>query len=166
MNNKIESFAPIIDNNTKILILGSIPGKQSLEKQEYYANPRNTFWKILFSLHNENIEEEYNKKTEFLKEKRIGLWDVIKHCHREGSLDSNIKNEEPNDFTTLFKEYPNIEYVLFNGAKAYDVFRKRVGFDISDKITFNKLTSTSPANTITFERKMNEWKIIKEYLEV
>ena len=82
MNNKIESFAPIIDNNTKILILGSIPGKQSLEKQEYYANPRNTFWKILFSLHNENIEETFQVKSIFYKEpltekKQLIPYDVL-----------------------------------------------------------------------------------------
>ncbi|AFS78459.1 uracil-DNA glycosylase-like protein [Gottschalkia acidurici 9a] len=163
--NNIKSLRPIVNDTSKVLILGSIPGKESLEKQKYYANPRNSFWKIIFSLYDLNVEEHYNKKIEFLQEKNIAIWDVIKTCDRRGSLDSNIKNEEANDFSTLFKYYPNIRFVLFNGAKSYDVFSKQVGFDISSNITFRKLNSSSPANTIPFEVKLNEWKVIKEYLE-
>lgn len=164
MNSSVKSLSPVIDRHAKALILGSVPGKESLEKQQYYANSRNSFWKIIFSLYDFNVEESYNKRIDFIQEKNIALWDVIKVCDREGSLDSNIKNEKPNDFVSLFKEYPNIEFVLFNGTKAYEVFRKQVGFNISDKIIFKKLTSTSPANTISIERKIMEWKIIKDYL--
>lgn len=164
MNSSVKSLSPVIDRRAKALILGAVPGKESLEKQQYYANSRNSFWKIIFSLYDFNVEESYNKRIDFIQEKSISLWDVIKVCDREGSLDSNIKNEKTNDFASLFKEYPNIEFVLFNGTKAYEVFRKQVGFNISDKIIFKKLTSTSPANTISIERKIMEWKIIKDYL--
>ncbi len=161
MNSSIESLGPIVDNNSKILILGSIPGKQSLEKQEYYGNSRNAFWKIIYSLYETDIEDDYDKKIKFVKEKNIALWDVIKNCSREGSLDSNIKNEEPNNFVNLIRRYPNIECVFFNGAKAHDVFKKQLGFDKFSMIKFEKLTSTSPANAIKFERKIEQWQSIK-----
>lgn len=160
MNDKINSLLPIVNESSKILILGSIPGKQSLEKQEYYGNSRNAFWKIIFSLYDKEIESEYDKKVEFLKEKHIAIWDVIASCNREGSLDSNITNEETNDFESLFKKYPNIKHVFFNGTKAYDVFKKRIGFKLLENIEFEKLTSTSPANTISFEKKLELWNII------
>lgn len=160
--NKINSLAPIINKNSKVLILGSIPGKQLLDKQEYYGNNRNAFWKIIYTLYHAELEEDYDKKIEFIQSKNIALWDVIENCNREGSLDSNIKNENPNDFKPLFKQYPNLRYVFFNGGKAEDVFKKRVGFDLTEDIKYEKLTSTSPANTIKFERKLELWGVIKK----
>jgi hypoxanthine-DNA glycosylase len=100
----------------------------------------------------------------FIKEKGIGLWDVLKSCDREGSLDSNIKNEKANDFRSLFKTFPNIHCVLFNGAKAYELFRKGVGFDRFGFITFERLPSTSPANAQRFEQKLSEWNILLNYI--
>ena len=85
------SFAPIIDDKSKVLILGTMPGGKSLEKQQYYANPRNQFWKIIDNLFDETLPTDYEKKINFLKDKRIALWDVLKACSREGSLDANIK---------------------------------------------------------------------------
>lgn len=164
MKNSIKSLEAIVDINSKVLILGSIPGKQSLDKQEYYGNGRNAFWKIIYSLFKTEIDDDYDKRIEFIKQNNIALWDVIKNCDRKGSLDSNIKNERPNDFVSLFKDYPNIKCVFFNGAKSFDVFKKQVGFDQFQTINFEKLTSTSPANTIRFENKLDQWKIIKECL--
>ena len=158
---KINSLSPIITKNSKVLILGSIPGAKSLEKQEYYGNSRNAFWRIIYSLYDKELEENYNEKISFLKSKDIALWDVIENCSREGSLDSNIKNENPNDFERLFKKYPNIKYVFFNGGKAYDVFKKRIGFEKFEYIKFEKLTSTSPANTIRYEKKLEMWNVVK-----
>lgn len=160
--NKINSLAPIINKDSKVLILGSIPGKKSLDKQEYYGNDRNAFWKIIYTLYDTELEEDYDKKIDFIQSKNIALWDVIENCNREGSLDTNIKNEKPNDFEKLFKDYPKIKHVFFNGGKAADVFKKRVGFDISKDIEYEKLTSTSPANTIKFEKKLDLWKVVKK----
>lgn len=157
----IQSFKPIIDSNSKVLILGSIPGVESLNKQQYYANKRNQFWKIIFSLYELCPYETYEERIEFLKSKNIALWDVIGSCFREGSLDSNIKNEVPNDFTSLFKKYPDIKCVFFNGNKAYETFKKEIGFEKYGYITFHKLPSTSPAHAVSFESKLNKWKIIK-----
>lgn len=166
---KVESFKPIINDNSQILILGSIPGVESLKKREYYGNPRNHFWRIIYSIIKEDIEPNYDKKIIFLKKNKIALWDVIDNCERVGSLDSNIKNEEVNDFKTIFKEYPNINFIGFNGKKAYDSFKKYVGFDLlrQYQISYKKLPSTSPIpskNFKTFDEKLKEWKIIKDYL--
>lgn len=165
MLKEIKSFKPIIDSNSKVLILGSIPGVESLNKQQYYANKRNQFWKIIFSLYELSPSDNYEERIEFIKSRGIALWDVIDCCSREGSLDSNIKDETPNDFTILFKKYPNIKSVVFNGAKAYETFKKKIGFEKYEHIVFRKLPSTSPAHAIPFEIKMNEWKITKDYLK-
>lgn len=155
-----KSFAPSIDERTHTLVLGSMPGVVSLNKSEYYAHPRNHFWKIIYTLFNEPYEESYEKRMAFVLSKGIGLWDVIESCEREGSLDTAIRSERPNDFKTLFKQYPNITLVVFNGAKAYDVFRKKVGFDSFPQLTFVKMGSTSPAHAVGFDKKLNEWEAI------
>jgi len=154
---KLRSFAPVIAQSSKVLILGSMPGQESLKKQEYYAHPRNQFWKVIFAFFKRPVEDNYIQKIKFLQEKRIALWDVIAVCHRVGSLDANIKEERANDFNSLFNEYPNITYVAFNGSKAYEVFKKNVGFEFPG-ICFKKLKSTSPANTIKFELKLKDWQ--------
>ncbi len=160
---RVKSFAPIIDEKSRILILGSMPGIESLRKQEYYGHPRNQFWKIIYELFGEPLDGNYERKVTFLKSKGIALWDVIETCSREGSLDSNIKEEKVNDFTRLFKEYPKIKHVFFNGLKAYDTFKKKVGFDFPE-MTFIRLGSTSPAHAKKFADKFKEWMIIKDYL--
>lgn len=156
----VKSFEPLIDNESRILILGSMPGIRSLEQKQYYAHPRNNFWKILYALFEEQYEEDYENRKNFLAKHHIALWDVIKYCKREGSLDSAIKDEEINDLDWLFKAYPNIHSVLFNGAKAYQIFSKKIGFEYAG-ISFYKLGSTSPAHAITFEDKIKDWKIIR-----
>ena len=156
----IRSFPPIVDSHSRILILGSMPGVESLRKQQYYAHPRNQFWKIIFTLFEEPLEESFSKRIAFLKDRGIALWDVIAECFREGSLDSSIKEEKVNNFKDFFCQYPNIKYVFFNGVKAYETFRKQIGFDFPG-LTFKKLPSTSPANAVKFEIKLQEWAEIK-----
>jgi TDG/mug DNA glycosylase family protein len=155
----IQSFAPIIDENCKTLILGSMPGVKSLQENQYYAHPRNSFWPIVYTLFEEPYEQSYPKRTQFLLGQQIALWDVLKKCEREGSLDTAIQKEEVNDFQTLFKAYPNIQRVFLNGTKAYETFRKKVGFDF-EGITFYKLPSTSPAHAVAFEKKLEAWKAV------
>lgn len=160
----LSSFQPIIDERSRVLILGSMPGVESLEKQQYYANPRNQFWKIMYFLFAEEPDQNYEEKVSFIKSKEIALWDVIENCYREGSLDSNIREEHANDVKGLIKAYPNIETVMFNGAKAYDIYEKRIGFDAKSNLTFQRLTSSSPANTKRYEEKLREWSIIRNFL--
>ena len=110
---KIHSFEPIINEKSSILILGSMPGLESLRKGEYYGYPRNAFWRIMFSLLGEMPTEDYSAKKRMLLARGIALWDVIGSCEREGSLDSAIKNIRPNYFAGLYKKYPNIKHVFF-----------------------------------------------------
>jgi hypoxanthine-DNA glycosylase len=158
---------PIVDTSTKVLIVGSMPGVQSLEKQEYYGNPRNHFWPIISALLQVDVPNDYEERIQLIRKHNIGLWDVIRHCERKGSLDSAIKNEVPNDFPTLFKTYPQIKCILFNGTKAYDVFRKKVGFDVLGDREYFKMPSTSPVpgkNIQTFEQKVNSYEKILPYI--
>ncbi len=164
---ELQSFKPVIDKRSRILILGSMPGKMSLEKSEYYGNPRNHFWKIIYDLFNKPLEEEYQKKIEFILNHNIALWDVIENCERKGSLDVNIKNERANDIISLIENYPKIEAVVFNGGKAFETYRRLIGFDYKPSIDYIKLPSTSPIpgrNIKTYEDKLEAWKEIKNYL--
>jgi len=83
----VTSFEPIVDKNCKVLILGTMPGEISLQKQQYYANKQNQFWKIIYSLFNKDVEDDYEKRKIFLLDHHIAIWDVLKSCDREGSRD-------------------------------------------------------------------------------
>jgi TDG/mug DNA glycosylase family protein len=153
-------FAPIIDKSTEILILGSLPSDISILKGEYYANPQNQFWRIIFTIYNNGVPVvEYKKKLDLLLKNKIGLWDVLTEAHRPGSLDSNIKQEVLNDFGGLFMEYPKIRLLTFNGDKAFNLYlKKRVGLPQKEMI---RLTSSSSANTRkNVLLKVKEWQIL------
>lgn len=145
--NKCKSFKPEIDKNSRILILGSMPGIKSLQMQQYYAHPQNRFWKLMGKICNcENLPAlEYNDKIQILLKNNFALWDVLKYCEREGSLDSNIENEIPNDISALLKKYPDIEKIILNGNKSYSGFKKYFP-DLLQKYSCYKIPSTSPAN--------------------
>ncbi|KYG89714.1 DNA-deoxyinosine glycosylase [[Bacillus] sp. KCTC 13219] len=162
------SLLPIIDDDTQVLILGSMPSVQSLEKQQYYGNARNHFWPIIAAITGENITEDYAQRIALLKERGIGLWDAIQSCERQGSLDANIRNEVANDFSSLFQRYPQIKAVLFNGAKSFDVFKRHVGLEILAGRDYEKMPSTSPIpgkNIKTFEQKIEAWRTLEQYLK-
>ena len=157
MNSLSESFPFVVSKNTKILILGTMPGTLSLLHQQYYAHPQNTFWKIIFGAYGLEPENSYKKRLAFLLSKNLGLWDTLQHCERPGSLDSNIKNEHPNDFKELFTQYPNIKSIAFNGKSAYKFFEKYIGVETNH--TYFILPSTSPANAgKNFEAKLADWE--------
>jgi hypoxanthine-DNA glycosylase len=152
----IHSFPPYVNSNTRILILGSMPGVTSLLKQEYYGNPRNHFWKIMYTLFNATqFSEVFEEKIHFLQTNSIGLWDVLENCERKGSLDVHIKNHQENDFKTLFLEFPLISKIIFNGKLSHNYFFKKYG-QIKG-ITYYVMPSTSPANTMAFEDKLKIW---------
>jgi hypoxanthine-DNA glycosylase len=159
----IYSFAPIINSQTAILILGSMPGVISLDKQEYYGNRRNQFWSLIYAiLGNSQVPTNYNDKIEFLEVNKIGLWDVLKQCERHGSLDLNIKNPEVNDFEKLFKEFPAVKYIVFNGKESHRYFTKKYG-QIKG-ITYLVMPSTSPANTMSIANKLEQWITFLSYI--
>ncbi|WP_367753173.1 DNA-deoxyinosine glycosylase [Flavobacterium sp. WC2430] len=152
----ITSFSPFINSETEILVLGTMPGIASLEKQEYYAHPRNHFWKIMYTiLDSLPISVVFEEKIKLLQNNKIGLWDVLENCERNGSLDINIKNQKENDFETLFKNYPTITKIIFNGKESHKYFLKKFG-QIKG-ITYYVMPSTSPANTMSFEKKLEIW---------
>lgn len=112
-------LAPVIDDETKILILGTLPSDVSLAKGQYYANPSNDFWKLIGGVLNQNFGTlPYERKVETLNAQRIGLWDIYQNCIRPGSMDSDITEHELNDFKTLKKIAPRLRRVCFNGKKA------------------------------------------------
>ncbi|PIF46585.1 hypoxanthine-DNA glycosylase [Chryseobacterium sp. 52] len=162
MQNRISSFPPIIDHQSKILILGSIPGVKSLEKQQYYAHPQNKFWTIIFNLFNEELTDDYTLRIDTLKKYHIAVWDVIDSCERKGSLDSEIRNEESNSIAELLEEYPNIKAVFCNGGKSYKSLQKILGKNY--RLPIIQLPSTSPLHTVSFDKKLEEWMKIREFL--
>lgn len=155
---KKEGFPPLIDKNTKILVLGTMPGDRSLRTGEYYANPTNQFWKLIFRIFNSGMPVyNYEEKVGLLLKNKIGLWDVLSKAQRTGSLDSNILNEEFNDFHQFFMTYPNVKILIFNGQKPADYFKAKNSL-IQDK-EYLVLPSTSSANTTrTFDYKLKEWE--------
>lgn len=159
----IHSFEPVIDENSRVLILGSMPGKQSLEKSQYYAHPGNRFWMLIYSMFGAQPDQTYEGKKSFLRTKKIALWDVIKECERSGSSDSKIINPIMNDFAGLLARYPNIRYIFLNGKKAESLF-KRNGEDINQyPVSLFTLSSSSPANaSISWNKKLEAWNQIKE----
>jgi hypoxanthine-DNA glycosylase len=164
---RIFGLEPVVGEDPIVLILGSMPSVESLRKQEYYGNKRNHFWKIMFQLFDSLERAEYEEKIAFLKDKNIALWDVLYSCHREGSLDSNIKNEEPNEIESFVKCHPTLRLIVCNGTKAYKSYQKYIGPNRFPELEVIKLPSTSPVPgkyNKTLEGKLQEWKKIKEYL--
>lgn len=162
MSERIFSFPPVVTRTSKILILGSVPGVKSLEKQQYYAHPQNKFWRIIFELLNEQFSESYEDRINVLKKHDIALWDVIDSCERKGSLDSEIRNEEANRVKELLEEHPNIKAVFSNGQKSFKNLQRMLGKDHSYNIFL--LPSTSPLHTMAYEKKLEEWRKIVDFL--
>ena len=160
----IYSFAPIADRNAEILILGSMPGRASLAAGQYYAHAQNTFWRIISELLQLAPASPYATRVQALKSARIALWDVLRSCRREGSLDSMIEadTQTANDFRTFFRAHPQITQVFFNGAKAEACFRQHVLREIDGRaLRYTRLPSTSPTNaSLSFARKLEAWRTI------
>ncbi len=150
-------FEPIIDKQADILILGSLPGPESLASGEYYKYTGNSFWKIVFALYGATPPSDYCEKCAFLLKKKIGLWDVFHSASREGAADAAIKNEITNDFTSFFATYPNIKGIIFNGGKAKKGFKKAYP-SFFKEIPHETVWSTSGACAKTFATKYENWK--------
>ncbi len=161
---KITGLPPIAPDKPRILILGSMPGNESLRQQQYYAHPRNAFWGIIGQLPGFEDSLDYERRTRFLKQCHIALWDVLKRCERQGSLDSAIKrdSEEANDLVGFLRRHDSIRTVLFNGKKAeqsfsYHILPKLRRSHITG-IRFIGLPSSSPKHArLKFEEKCKIW---------
>jgi len=151
------SFDPILPANPKIFILGTMPGKQSLRKQQYYANNRNSFWKIIYELTEEVFSENYAERIDTLKRNHIAIWDICQFGERKTRVSSAIKNEEPNPINEIVEMFPSVKQILFNGKKAEKLYRKY--FNEIAHIQYKTVLSTSPANArFSFREKLNNWK--------
>lgn len=154
-------LAPIIDHTRKILILGSMPGDQSIAKQQYYGNNGNHFWKIVFAIFNENFSIVYEDRKALLEKYHIALWTIIGSCKREGSSDSKISNEVINDLSNFHIQYPNIKYVFFESKTTARFFEKHIVPE--PHIIYETLPSTSGLNAGTsLLQKIEQWKIVAD----
>jgi double-stranded uracil-DNA glycosylase len=160
-------FAHIAQADATVLILGSLPGRKSLDVQEYYAHPRNAFWNIIASLFGAASSLPYKRRLNILTANGIALWDVLSAAERPGSLDSSIvpHSAVPNDFAEFFRAHPRIRRVYFNGQKAEALYRRRVQPALGQEfgLVYECLPSTSPAHAgMTFAEKLDRWTRIKE----
>jgi TDG/mug DNA glycosylase family protein len=160
----IQSFPPIETRAAKALILGTMPGRESLRAGQYYAHPRNAFWRIMDDLINAGPALAYETRIEVMKANGLALWDVLASCRRRSSMDADIEHHSarPNDLASFFLEHPNITHVFFNGSMAETFFQRyaRPWLD-SDSLHFTRLPSTSPANaSMRYEQKLDAWKAI------
>lgn len=157
------AFAPVIHSKCNILILGTMPGVRSLELQQYYGHTGNQFWKILFALFDEPFSTNYEKRIDLVQRKHIALWDVLSHCEGEGSADTAIRNEIPNDFKTFYATHPHIQHVFFTSRKAEKFYKKHVG--MSSSKSHSLLPSPSGAYaSMRLEKKIEKWSVILELL--
>lgn len=156
-----KALPPLVDNSSQILIMGTMPGDQSIAKQEYYGNRGNHFWKIIFSVFEEEFSTLYEDRKALLQRNRIALWNVLASCIREGSSDSKIKEETVNDFVHFHKQYPNIKYVFFESKAAAKIYQKYV--TAIPELEYYTLPSTSGLNAgISLNEKMEMWKILAQ----
>ena len=141
-----------------------MPSRISLELQQYYGHPRNTFWKILFSIFSRTFSSNYCDRKLLAIENNIAIWDVCYSAVRIGSLDSAIKDEKPNKIDELVSENPSISTIVFNGKKAAKLYKKY--FPKFDYINYTTLLSTSPANAkYSFEEKLKYWSQIRQIID-
>jgi len=153
------SFPPVVDADTRILILGSLPGAASLAAGRYYAHPRNQFWRLLGAVIGTDLARlPYDERLSTLIDHRVGLWDVIADAERPGSLDAAIRNHAPNDLQSLVARLPALRTIGFNGATAARIGRDQLGAS-GDRYRLVPLPSSSPANAaLSFEAKLARWQ--------
>jgi hypoxanthine-DNA glycosylase len=163
---KSVGFPPIARPDARVLVLGSLPGRMSLEMQQYYAQPRNAFWRIVEALWGIPCDTPYAERTRRLALERVALWDVCASAVREGSLDTAIVRDtvEPNDFASFLARHRRIETVCFNGAKSAELWRRLVAPSLPSRaraLTTHALPSTSPAHQVlTFSAKLERWRVV------
>jgi hypoxanthine-DNA glycosylase len=159
-------FPPVSAADARVLILGSLPGVRSLERTQYYAQPRNNFWRIMGELIGASPELPYEERLQRLTDSRIALWDVVASAVRRGSLDSNIVRETVvvNDFGGFFADHSELECICFNGQTAAKLFSRYVLPVPGIVVPRSRLTlpSTSPAHAgMPYAEKLRHWRVIR-----
>ena len=153
-----QGLDPIENESSETLILGSLPGDISIKLQQYYAHPRNHFWHIVAALLTEPLYEDYSERCAMLLRHKVALWDVLHAAEREGSLDSSIKNGQPNDLERFLREHPRIRQIILNGSTAGKCFEKHFpNLDIPHVVV--RSSSPIPAKECnTLEEKTALWR--------
>ena len=159
-----KSFPPVVDENTRLLVLGSLPGEASLAAGRYYAHPRNLFWRLMGLVIGEDLEAQpYEARLAGLLKHRVGLWDVVAEAARQGSLDAAIRDPEHNDLLALMESLPNLKAVAFNGATSAKVGTRLLA-PASDRLALIRLPSSSPAYAGRWELKLEAWMQLRAHL--
>lgn len=167
---KVSSFPPQVGAGCKVLVLGTVPSLRSLEMRQSYAHQYNLFWPFMGALYDAGPELPYAERIARLHAAGVGIWDVLKHCVRPGSLDSSIDvaSEIPNDIPGLLEAQPTIRAIALNGGKAQQVFARRIlpaiPAERGDAIAILALPSTSPANaSIPRDVKLDRWRALLDF---
>ncbi len=156
-------FDPVVDADTRLLILGSLPGDASLKAARYYAHPRNAFWRLLGGVLGEDLDPlAYEARLERLKARRIGLWDVIASAERSGSLDAAIRSPQAADLRGLVAGLPELRAVAFNGGLAARLGR-RILEDQAGLVLLD-LPSSSPAHARPLAEKAARWAALSDFV--
>ena len=157
MESRIFGFAPISRPDSKILILGSMPGERSLQLKQYYGHFANQFWRVLEEVFRTEELRDYQSKKRLLAVNRLALWDVVKSCCRYGSSDLSINKVHANDIPGFLRSHPGICHILLNGRTAEKYFVRLFGKTIS--LPYEYVPSTSPAYAgLSFRMKTRLWK--------
>jgi hypoxanthine-DNA glycosylase len=153
---RLEGLAPVISRQTRLIVLGSFPGAMSLQMQQYYAHPRNQFWRILSALWKVDlVEMPYAARIAEVKVRGLGIWDVYAACRREGSLDTSIEDAQLNELASLRRRAPRLQAIAHNGSESAKAMRHTLALGVP----VIRLPSTSPANASwSFERKLAAWR--------
>lgn len=165
MSHLSHGFPPVVGSDPIVLVLGSLPGRMSLAKRQYYAQPQNAFWKIMGALCGARPELPYAQRLAALQQAGIALWDVLAAAERAGSLDSAIvaATARVNDFDALFGKGPGIRLVCCNGRKAHELYVRRVVPLLTGApaaLPVLALPSTSPAYAgMPYAEKLRRWRV-------
>jgi hypoxanthine-DNA glycosylase len=160
-----KSFPPVVDQNTRLLVLGSLPGEASLAAQRYYAHPRNLFWRLMGLVIGEDLERlDYDARLATLLKHRVGLWDVVAEASRDGSLDAAIRDAAHNDLLALVQSLPNLRAVAFNGATSAKVGLRQLE-SAAERLTLIRLPSSSPAYAGRWELKVEAWTALRAFIQ-
>ncbi|HEY5722037.1 MAG TPA: DNA-deoxyinosine glycosylase [Allosphingosinicella sp.] len=156
-------FPPVVDSKTRVLVLGSLPGEESLAQARYYAHPQNQFWRLIGRvIEKDLVQLSYEKRLEALLEAGVGLWDTVGSASRRGSLDGNIRDTQANDLVRLAVSLPDLRAVGFNGGKSAALGMKQL--EENARLALIPLPSSSPAYTLAFEAKAAEWMKLRSWL--
>jgi hypoxanthine-DNA glycosylase len=158
-------FPPVVNQDTRVLVLGSLPGEISLAHNQYYAHKQNRFWSLVGDvIEIDLVGQQYPDRLQTLLEHRIGLWDVVAEARRTGSLDSNIRNHASNDLIALVETLPNLAAIAFNGGTAAKIGERALG-ECPKQFRIFKLPSSSPAHaSVPYPAKLLAWRELRDVL--